>query len=246
MDKHEYLMQIAEKAASRATCPDLKVGCVIATLDGHVLSMGYNGTAHGEKHCRQYHKMCLENGPFHRAVHAEANAVAHAAKKGIALEKTIAYVTTEPCGKCKTLLKQAGVEQLVIRGLGPLKPRPIMKTSEAQRKAAQKWNKAHPAHFKALSKAKYLREAITGIKNHAARQSKYGITKTGFNKMIKDQNGKCVICNAKFIKTPCVDHCHKTGKVRGLICYKCNYVLGFCGDNPTLLKSAITYLERHI
>ena len=103
-------MNIAKSASLRASCPDLKVGCVLATKDGHVLSIGYNGSATGEPHCiigKDGH--CLENGINHRVVHAEQNAVAHAARHGIRLDGSVAYVTTKPCEKCRILLKQSGI-----------------------------------------------------------------------------------------------------------------------------------------
>jgi dCMP deaminase len=109
MTKSEYLFNIAKNASLRATCPDLKVGCVIATKDYHILSIGYNGTAHGEKHCQVKNGKCAENGLLHRVIHAEANAVAHAAKHGIRLDGSVAYITTKPCEKCKILLKQSGI-----------------------------------------------------------------------------------------------------------------------------------------
>ena len=112
MTKHQYLMNIARSASLRATCPDLRVGCVIATKDYHVLSVGYNGVAHGEPHCRIKNGKCSENGPNHRVIHAEANAIAHAAKHGIRLDGSIAYITTKPCNKCRTLLKQSGIVKI--------------------------------------------------------------------------------------------------------------------------------------
>lgn len=104
-------MNIARSASMRATCPDMHVGCVIATQDGHVLSIGYNGAAHGEKHCLTSIDglKCLENSVNHRVVHAEQNAVAHAARHGIKLDGSIAYVTARPCEKCRILLKQSGI-----------------------------------------------------------------------------------------------------------------------------------------
>ena len=104
-------MSIAQVASTRSTCPDLHVACVIATKDGHVLSIGYNGAAHGEKHCVTSSDglRCLENGINHRVVHAEQNAVAHAARHGIRLDGSVAYVTAKPCEKCRILLKQSGI-----------------------------------------------------------------------------------------------------------------------------------------
>jgi hypothetical protein len=58
----------------------------------------------------------------------------------------------------------------------------------------------------------------------------YGITLQQYEKMFKEQNGKCGICGIHqdtLKKSLCVDHCHKTNKVRGLLCKNCNVALGF-------------------
>lgn len=58
---------------------------------------------------------------------------------------------------------------------------------------------------------------------------KYGITKEDYNKLFKEQNGKCAICGKHQIDLNvrlCVDHNHLTGAIRGLLCMKCNYSLG--------------------
>lgn len=78
-------------------------------------------------------------------------------------------------------------------------------------------------------------------------KSMYGITMEEYNSILKSQNGGCYICGAKTAnkrtKNLCVDHCHKTGKVRGLLCHHCNKGLGFFKDNLNLLRKAITYME---
>ena len=65
--------------------------------------------------------------------------------------------------------------------------------------------------------------------------------------MIADQKGKCAICEAELDngKHTCVDHCHTTGKIRGLLCTRCNWALGGFKDNPVILHSAIKYLQKH-
>ena len=115
LSKENYLMDIAEAVAVRATCPDLKVGTVIATLDGHILSTGYNGVAKNELHCKIKNGKCLENDSNHRVVHSEVNAICQAARFGIKLDGCIAYITHEPCIKCKAILKQAGIIKLIIK-----------------------------------------------------------------------------------------------------------------------------------
>lgn len=116
MDKEEYLLAISKTVSLRGTCPDLQVGCVIATRDGFILSTGYNGTPRGEDHCRVWDDRCMENDDRHRVVHAEANAVANAARNGTKLLDSTAYVTHDPCIKCRALLKQAGVIMVVVDG----------------------------------------------------------------------------------------------------------------------------------
>ncbi|CAK6605116.1 endonuclease VII [Klebsiella phage vB_Kpn_K19PH14C4P1] len=73
----------------------------------------------------------------------------------------------------------------------------------------------------------------------------YGITVDDFNKMLEDQAGVCKICgkgpSGRF-KHLCVDHCHTTGQVRGLLCHACNKSLGFLEDDPDRIKRLIAYL----
>lgn len=74
---------------------------------------------------------------------------------------------------------------------------------------------------------------------------KYNITETEYNKMFKEQEGCCSICNThqtRFKKRLAVDHCHVTNKIRGLLCQKCNQAIGLLDDSVDNLKSAIMYL----
>jgi hypothetical protein len=81
----------------------------------------------------------------------------------------------------------------------------------------------------------------------------YGITMDQYNQMSTEQEGKCKICNVhiseinhKKKKHLCVDHCHKTKKVRGLLCDKCNRGLGLFSENTDRMKRAIEYLTDHL
>lgn len=116
MSKDAWLMEIARVVRLRATCPDMKVGCVVATPDGHVLSTGYNGVPRGEEHCKVAPDgRCMENGPAyqdHRVIHAEQNAIIQAAREGVRIKGAVAYVTEEPCLKCFNMLKQVGISAI--------------------------------------------------------------------------------------------------------------------------------------
>jgi hypothetical protein len=73
---------------------------------------------------------------------------------------------------------------------------------------------------------------------------KFGITEDDYNEMFERQFGLCAICRKpeNDIKLA-VDHCHETGKVRGLLCKRCNMGIGLLGDNPDTLISAAMYLK---
>ncbi|MGV9339350.1 endonuclease VII domain-containing protein [Streptomyces sp. NPDC003688] len=72
-------------------------------------------------------------------------------------------------------------------------------------------------------------------------KGKYGITEAERDAMIASQRGLCVIC----LDAPPVhvDHCHKTGRVRGVLCFNCNSGLGLLRDDPDAARRAAAYLE---
>jgi hypothetical protein len=70
----------------------------------------------------------------------------------------------------------------------------------------------------------------------------YRISVVDYDAMRQRQNGACAICKRSG-RALCVDHCHACGKVRGLLCGKCNSVLGFCGDSRAHLLAAAAYLR---
>lgn len=61
--------------------------------------------------------------------------------------------------------------------------------------------------------------------------------------MLLAQDGRCLICRGEFGQTLPVDHCHRTGKVRGLLCHHCNRGIGLFGDDPERLRRAADYVE---
>jgi Recombination endonuclease VII len=70
----------------------------------------------------------------------------------------------------------------------------------------------------------------------------YGISWADYEAMFERQGGACAICKRTGV-TLCVDHCHLTGEVRGLLCIRCNSAIGFCSDDPALLQAAAAYLQ---
>ena len=78
-------------------------------------------------------------------------------------------------------------------------------------------------------------------RNHAQRAKKYNLTVRQLNDLLKTD--VCAICDTHITgKKKHVDHCHKSGQVRGILCRDCNLALGLVKDNPDTLISMITYL----
>jgi hypothetical protein len=77
-------------------------------------------------------------------------------------------------------------------------------------------------------------------------KKKYGMSIEDYDIMYAKQNGVCYICNVKHERRPLnVDHCHDTGKIRKLLCDKCNMALGLINDSIELLDKFKKYLKEH-
>ena len=85
-------------------------------------------------------------------------------------------------------------------------------------------------------------------------RSNYGITLEQYNVMLVEQNHQCKVCGTTdpggrqagrggSADVMCVDHCHKTGRIRGLLCHDCNRCLGILKEDVTRLRNMIKYIE---
>lgn len=81
----------------------------------------------------------------------------------------------------------------------------------------------------------------------------YGLDEASYKALYEKQHGKCLICGRHFeevstnrTKTACVDHDHKTGVVRGLLCWNCNVAIGKLDDNPDTVLNAYKYLKGEL
>lgn len=99
-------------------------------------------------------------------------------------------------------------------------------TKAAKKAEAKAWHEANPE------------------KRHAQRLRKYGLTPAQFASMMVEQGSACAICKRADQGFPMIDHCHTTGRVRGLLCMQCNQGIGKLKDSETLLLSAIEYLKN--
>lgn len=110
---NEYFMATAFLVSTRSSCDRLHVGCVVVSTGKHpnrLVAAGYNGFLPGaphDSHIRDGHELAT--------VHAEQNAVADAAKRGISLQGTICFVTHYPCVNCAKILAAAGITEVRYR-----------------------------------------------------------------------------------------------------------------------------------
>ena len=79
-------------------------------------------------------------------------------------------------------------------------------------------------------------------KPHEKTRQRLKISEEQFNDLMKNEN--CQICNVELIKK-CIDHCHSTNKIRGVLCNNCNTALGLVGDNVSTLQAMIEYLSTN-
>lgn len=95
----------------------------------------------------------------------------------------------------------------------------------------------------------------TAIAKRSHLKKKYGITQEQYDKILFKQGGVCAICgvgdelrvskNGRAMNNLVVDHCHKKGHIRGIICRECNTGLGHFSDSPVKLNNAIKYLRQN-
>jgi len=102
-------MEIADKIGELSTCPRKAVGALIIR-DGRAIAWGFNGAPPGVQHCD--HGV---NEPCETATHAEANAIAFAAKQGVSTDNSILIVSVSPCVVCSRLLIAAGIREVYYR-----------------------------------------------------------------------------------------------------------------------------------
>jgi dCMP deaminase len=108
-----YFLDIAKTVATRGTCTRKKVGAVLVSADRHIISTGYNGSTPGAPHCDEVGCM-MENDRCIRTIHSEVNAIAQAARHGVAVVGSSAYVTASPCWPCFKVLSVSGIRRIVF------------------------------------------------------------------------------------------------------------------------------------
>lgn len=118
--------------------------------------------------------------------------------------------------------------------------------SEKSRKRNAEWHKENRERLAPIRAARIKNnpERVAMIARNSALKAVYGITLDDYNKLFEKQGGQCAICSKTQERTLHVDHCHSSGRVRGLLCQKCNMAIGLLHDSVDLLKKAVKYLNK--
>jgi dCMP deaminase len=114
-DFDTYFMCIAQVVSARATCDRKRVGAVLVR-ENRILSTGYNGALSGCDHCDDHGHLIVDSHCV-RVVHAETNAITHAARTGVPLDGASLYVTTIPCLPCFMLTAAYGIVRIAYNDL---------------------------------------------------------------------------------------------------------------------------------
>jgi hypothetical protein len=175
------------------------------------------------------------------------------------------------CKKC--INERAWKDGIICKTHGRLKPEDIKSngrckqchraSANTKRNNNREWfneklaldRKSNPEKWEKRYKNEYQKRLQTyGKEGLITREiiRMHGITQDIYDKMFEEQNHKCKICNeeetrrapnSENIMRLVVDHCHETKKVRGLLCHKCNAMIGMARDSVDILESAIIYLQ---
>ena len=153
------------------------------------------------------------------------------------------------CSTCKTLLSLDNFHKekhgfLGVRGRCKLCTKKsrgeyLSKNRLRINERSKAWRLKNPDKVKKYQSQGFLARKFAAIKRN------YGVSRDQYIDMLEKQDGRCIICDTRSSKM-CIDHCHNTGKVRGLLCDKCNRGLGFFKENVEVLRRAADFLEGKI
>ena len=104
--------------------------------------------------------------------------------------------------------------------------------------------RAHKQEINERSRAYYHahKQDIQPILRRGQLKRLYGISPADYDALLAKQDGVCATCGKPSEETLCVDHCHATGTIRGLLCRKCNTGLGCYEDDPATMITSLAYL----
>jgi hypothetical protein len=142
-------------------------------------------------------------------------------------------VKSEARGLCKKHYNKVYRPEYMARGaLAAKRATKKYKASHKGKECYKKYYEKNKARWTAHNRVRLLRR-------------KYGLTVAAYEAMVLAQKERCAICGKKPEKKLNVDHCHKSGKVRGLLCHYCNLSLAAVERGRTWLSAASAYLDLH-
>jgi len=127
----------------------------------------------------------------------------------------------------------------------------IEKRRAKARESSRLYRERHPEKAKERCRGWYSRNIEKARRYEREKRCKErGITLEDFDRMMAEQDCACAICRAPLSEvpdsktdSPHIDHCHDTGRVRGLLCNRCNRALGLLQDDRKILEAALRYLD---
>jgi hypothetical protein len=143
---------------------------------------------------------------------------------------------------CRTCKIEKSVDEFYVKKAATTKTgfQRAWSCKPCQSAKARQWSKDNPER---RNRNRWLYEL----------KSRYGMTEQSWENLLRKQGGGCAICGAKedgsryvsgVDRRMSVDHCHETGRVRGILCNRCNRAIGLLKDNVQLLERAIGYLKE--
>lgn len=126
-----------------------------------------------------------------------------------------------------------------------------LKNKEKAYESAAQWRKANPERVKAAQQR--YRDKNPHKKRDERLKREFGMSFIQYQEMLNHQNGVCAICSnpetrivarSGKISELAVDHCHRTGKIRGLLCAKCNTAIGLLNEDINIINNCVNYLMK--
>lgn len=156
------------------------------------------------------------------------------------------------CNGCDTTkeLSEFGKDRHTPDGL-------CWKCKDCRNAYLREYNKKNPEIIKKIRENNkkwrqeyYKRPEIQRKNRNAQLKKDYGISLEEYENILESQGGVCAICSGDEISNRnrflCIDHCHDSNKIRGILCNRCNRAIGLFKDNPEILMKATKYLEKGI
>lgn len=163
----------------------------------------------------------------------------------VRLTKTLGSVVHYRCSKCgeyKELEYFGYVGKTKVQSWCKECKSALGKTPEAEAKRKEHYQREKEA-IKRTNLA--YSKSDKGIYTRRIRNLRkfYGLSEEMYSERLDYQRGCCAVCGESLSENPHVDHNHKTGEVRGILCSHCNHMIGNAKDNPVVLRAGADYLE---